>query len=106
VIYNFLPQSAPECGTGIDESPALADRISVYPNPGSEVLNIRLTGNFDAAVTIEAIDAVGRRIYFNQWQPTVQGELVVPIAEWSVGVYMLRFQYEHSVATTRFVKSR
>lgn len=85
-----------EEGVGIEEHTASAT-VSVYPNPASQMLNIKAEG-FDNCVMMNAL---GQTVIS---EPIVNGELHLNIAHLSNGVYFVKCIGDGAVETVKIIK--
>jgi hypothetical protein len=71
--------------TGIGEKSSLS--VSVYPNPVSELMHIKLPAG-EAAIAIELIDIRGKAVYSGTW---VEGdEASIGVGDYASGIYLVR----------------
>lgn len=89
---------------GVDEY-QLADNVSIYPNPVTDVVNVQCVKNNEqwGGATIEVIDVYGKVVR------TVVGTnndspMRINVPELSSGLYFLRVTIDLGVVTKRFVK--
>ena len=70
------------------------ERFSVFPNPASEVLNVRVDLNVAADVAAELYDATGRRVATRGYGDQAAGTLQVrlPLNDLPEGAYFLRLR--------------
>lgn len=68
------------------------DKVSIYPNPVKDVLNINVK-DFSGEVTVEIIDINGRAVY-SQKINNVNGLNQINLATFSSGVYVVKLQGE------------
>lgn len=74
------------------EAPTLeADetRVSVYPNPATDVLQVKVAGNISREAEFVLYDAVGREV---QRQSMSGSNLAIQRADWCAGVYYWQLQ--------------
>jgi len=81
-------------GVGIDES--TSNKVSIYPNPAQDVLNISATG-FD---NVEIVNFLGQVVYQNQ---VTNNSFQINTADLTDGVYFVRLIGENTV-TKKFIK--
>jgi type IX secretion system substrate protein/ASPIC/UnbV protein/VCBS repeat protein len=75
-----------------------ANNFIVYPNPSSEVVNIKSTSNQDYTLTI--FDAIGRRVYSNRFENT---NPEISVNALSKGVYFFNFTTNKGNYTKKIV---
>jgi hypothetical protein len=84
-------------------SPALFDKgFSLFPNPGSDVLNLILPKT-NTAVNADIFDTRGRLLWSKKFYQ--QGDnLKINISQLKQGVYILRIITDTNVSATRFIR--
>jgi uncharacterized delta-60 repeat protein len=81
---------------------ASRERLDVFPNPTRDLIHIRCD-HFDKDVTkVKIHDLSGRMVYV---QDDFEGEITIPVHEWSDGVYFVSLQSGSKNLYTRFVKN-
>jgi len=81
---------------------ASRERLDVFPNPTHDLIHIRCD-HFDKDVTkVKIHDLSGRMVYV---QDDFDGEITIPVHEWSDGVYFVSLQSGSKNLYTRFVKN-
>lgn len=85
-----------EGGTSVDL--ATTEMIRVYPNPVSEVLNIRYPGM--SRITISNI--VGQQVKHLEFQTT--GEKVFDVSGFNTGIYFITLETADGTVSTKFIK--
>lgn len=85
-----------EAGLGIDENTS-HHGISVYPNPATEMLNVKAEG-FDHCTVVNAL---GQTVIS---EPIVNGELHLNISHLTNGVYFVRCSGDGTVETVKVIK--
>ena len=94
IVYLYLTV-APN-STGIEESEE-ALSITVYPNPTQDNLHIQFSGQYQDLKEIELYDIYGKFIH----RINITGEqMIIPMATYSHGVYLLCIKDEQSVVQT------
>lgn len=81
---------------GIEDS-KLENQFSIFPNPFQNHFFV----NTEVAVNAEIINAVGAKIQDVRLQ---QGVNKIDAANWSTGVYFIRFSTENAQVTKKFIK--
>ncbi|MGH1388139.1 T9SS type A sorting domain-containing protein, partial [Kordia sp.] len=82
-----------------------AIKFNVYPNPASNVLNLRTSSNQSFDVVIELFDISGRRVY--QDNKNLSNEIQINISSYQSGVYLLSIRdvESNSRITKQIVKN-
>lgn len=72
---------------------------SVYPNPASDKMSVRYSTGYNAASTLEIVDAMGNVVHSvsSPVEPPAEYEMEVPVADLQQGAYILRFTSGHYV---------
>ncbi|MFS4466892.1 T9SS type A sorting domain-containing protein [Maribacter sp. 2210JD10-5] len=88
----------------IDSNEIIAkpEKVKVFPNPASNILNILGLQNSDNA-TILISDIYGNTVLQHQWQIKNRA-LNIPVAALSKGIYMISIQSEEQTIQTKFYK--
>lgn len=73
-------------GTSIDEISSIDLPILIYPNPGSQVLN--LEAQYGEIQTFKVYNAAGQSIYDGR------GNQSIDVSSWNSGIYMLLIEFE------------
>lgn len=83
-------------------APTSQNLIKLYPNPTSSSIVVELTYPFSTELTIDLIDAAGRK--YKAWQiaPYLQ-TFVLQLPEVNAGVYLLKLQAVHTLITRQLV---
>ena len=76
--------------------------ITVFPNPASDQVTVFLDRPLDADAAIELLDMSGRQVHSGVLFAR-QAQQRVNVAGLSAGVYLLRLQCAHGLATTKVV---
>ena len=77
-----------------------SESASLFPNPASDQLRIRLLNNNSFPVNLEVFDANGTLVYFNLF---FEPEYLVSCENLSNGVYFIRLTNLNSVLTRKFI---
>ena len=87
--------------SGIDRQ--LLEKVTVYPNPTSDILNISVPSSFDGSIHIE--DAQGKYLKMISNSPSIQS---IDLSELSNGIYFLVFKSKQGleVGNKRVVVAR
>lgn len=87
--------------TGLSES-ADAAKISVYPNPAKEVLNIDLSAYHKQLRKLTLVNMQGQAVYTDT-NPLQKGKLSIPLNGIAAGVYMMQLQAGNEVISRKIV---
>lgn len=85
-----------EEGTGIEEN-THSSALSVYPNPATQMLNIKAEGFDNCSI----MNALGQTVIS---EPIMNGELHINIAHLSNGVYFVKCSGDGAVETIKLIK--
>lgn len=89
--------------TGADvPDAAAADDLRVYPNPVRDVLRLDLTADPAARVTVEVVDALGRRVVVEM--PSVGVDAAIPVSHLAPGVYVVVVRIDGAGAAPRVLR--
>lgn len=81
----------------------LESSVAVYPNPVEKNLNVVVPHDKD--VTIQIFNSSGRRVYIsNNSHLNGNSALIVPMSEYTAGVYIVRVSYEDYAENFKIVK--
>ena len=94
--YEFTSDST----TGIESQTINTPKISLYPNPASEILYLQLPDNFTGNVSIKDIN--GKSLIYTLAEAKAFN---IDISSLSKGFYILTYQNKQGVANTKFTKS-
>ena len=75
--------------TAVEENFEEKVQVLIYPNPASDMINIRLSGDTDKEVLLFLLDEQGRLVLTDKIEPAVS-EKTVNIESFAPGVYYLR----------------
>ncbi len=73
-------------------------KISIYPNPASDILNVNT--NRDSHSTIEMYDIMGRKILSKSFTKNTS----IEISEQPEGIYFIKLNLDNSTFTTKIIK--
>lgn len=85
-------------GVGIGEKNF--DEFSVYPNPASNILNVKYTGNRGQNSTFELVNMVGTKVYSRNLT-NVNDQLKLDISKLSRGVYFYIIKSDGQVTSSK-----
>ena len=95
---------APLPVAGDAAAPSAALALSASPNPTAGALRLSVTVPSAGALTVEAFDALGRRVYHAERQVAGDAEIAVDASAWAPGVYLVRARTADGVAAARVVR--
>jgi hypothetical protein len=76
--------------------------VKLYPNPGSTWFTLEVSGKDTNALSVEVIDAAGKKI---EAYEKVSGPLVFG-SDWAAGVYLVRIRKPNEVLVVKIIKSQ
>lgn len=102
-FYATSPQSAcmPNMTIGIKEQ-TLNNKFTLYPNPASSMLYLKMDNSINASANIEITDIFGKRILKKQCDNSMNQN--IDIRELSAGVYFLTLSANGQSAVRKFIK--
>jgi len=82
--------------------------INVYPNPVSNLLNIRIGLQKEERVIVEIYNMSGRRVYFSNPSSLGKGNLnlIIDAGKFQPGLYSIKVETESSVLSKTFIVAR
>lgn len=95
-----------DISTGIaDEKAAAVNKIVLYPNPSSDLINISFNSTIQSTVSFEIVDVLGKQVYAENFTAQVGNNLhSVFINKLKNGLYFVKIQNENGQTIERFVK--
>lgn len=92
--------------SGIDEeNQSIMSEIVLYPNPSSDMINIRFTASKQTNVNFEIIDVLGKQVYAESFYAQTGNNLrSVFIHKLKNGIYFVKIQHGNTETVERFVK--
>ncbi len=84
---------------GINEN-SLQNSIVIYPNPANDLLNVKLSQQFES---VEITNMLGQVLYSNK---VTDSFLQINISSYSSGVYFIRMKGDNGIATKKFIKEQ
>ena len=101
---SVLRLGTPLVVAGEDDAPTAAIDVTASPNPTSGALRLAVTVPSAGALTVEAFDALGRRVYLDTRDAVGALDLSLDASGWAPGVYVVRVRTADGVATARVVR--
>lgn len=89
-------------GSRVEEFSDVVPRYVLYPNPADDIFTYVWSGVDCKSGLIEIFDVLGRRM-IHQAVECVVGAIEVPTADWTPGLYQLKFSHENVILDTRKV---
>ncbi len=71
----------------------LENVFSIYPNPSSSILNVKIKDNMNGSLSI--VDVLGNIIYSEE-ELKVGGDLAINVSNWSKGIYFVTFKRDNN----------
>lgn len=87
------------CPFGINDHEISGKKISVYPNPATEVLNIEIEGD-NNRYCLEILNSMGQVIFKGE----MTKQTVVQTADYASGVYIIKLKDDASFMLKKFIK--
>jgi|GEM_PF-5531911 hypothetical protein len=82
---------------------AAFNRVSVYPNPASSVLNIKADLNNNEALTVEMFDVTGKVVISNVEAVASQHNITVNVSGFAKGIYTIALKTKSGVSRQQVV---
>ncbi len=76
------------------------DKLSIYPNPASDIITLDIGNNKLKNASIEIIDLLGKSIFQNKMNQKV---IKINLASFSKGVYLLKFSNDNGSSINKIV---
>jgi hypothetical protein len=114
---NVKPNGVEILNNGIDENCdgvdgylsvddlTLSTSINVYPNPASDLINIKLNDSWSSRVKVSIYGIDGRLVYEISNQMPQDGVITIETREFAVGLYILKVEDNLRKQVTRWVKN-
>lgn len=78
-------------------------RISVFPNPVEDELNVKLSENYAGAATIKIFNSMGQLFYKERLDFIYQNGIQINTASFPMGTYLVSIQTEDFIANQRVI---
>jgi hypothetical protein len=92
-----------DLATSTDDKPLPANAVTVFPNPVSDVLNVKVDFNNPTDATITIAELSGRVITFQDRAGLTNENLNFNVANMAAGTYLVRVATKEGTKTTKFV---
>jgi hypothetical protein len=89
--------------TGVNSVAAATPRISLFPNPANNLLNVIIESPQPIVAKIEALDMTGRVVYSAPANIAGHYNLLLNLTDFSSGIYVLQLSSETQSVHQRFV---
>ena len=89
-------------GLGIAGTTSALEAVAAYPNPATDVLNLRMAFNTAQAITLTVLDAQGRVLSTRAAIAAGSTTLQIPTADLAQGFYLLNLRTDAGQRTLRF----
>lgn len=100
-VYHAISITNPAACLGVEEF--VESNFSIYPNPMTNELVIKLNNNFSEKTAIRILDASGRVVNV-QKLPAEKGTTVIPVSQLANGIYILEIATPQGVYTKKLIK--
>lgn len=94
------------CGTvDVVDTQKINGKIKCYPNPAHSIISISFSAS-PGKYLLEVYDVMGKKIYACSVHQNNAGQLItdIPVADLSIGLYLVKIAGEAFLINTRFVK--
>lgn len=85
--------------------PIWAKNIQFYPNPANRHLLVDYVFQENKDLTMTIFNSLGQSFLIEHWTTFTQGQIEIPLDNFSEGIYFLRIKSEDGQVTRQFVKS-
>lgn len=90
--------------TGIDPVQLTGAKVRVFPNPASDVANVRLTLDTPMNVNVEVFNVMGQVVATRNYGLMVGDEIIrMNVSQFATGTYMVRIALDNQVITKQIV---
>jgi hypothetical protein len=94
----------PATNTGIEEA-ALPKSFEVYPNPATDLVNVRMESSVAVPVQILVYDIIGKVVFMqNSKLNAGANTMTLNVSNFESGVYFVRIQSEKQVVTQKIIR--
>ena len=83
---------------GVDDVETI-NQFSIYPNPSSEILNVKLP-SISTSITIQVFDVLGKNIY----KTSTLTSTSLNVEDWKDGMYFIKVSSNDQIAIKTFIK--
>ena len=96
-------KSQPLPPVGVNNATMLSDKVIIYPNPATNVVNFTFDGDIQGAVSIKIYDILGKVISYKSYNvaPSV---ISLPTYDLSYGMYFYEIANNGTVIRDKFIK--
>lgn len=79
----------------------VSDKLSVFPNPTQNLLNIRAT---EPIVSVKIVNSIGAVVFYQSYPNEVSSDLVLDMQNFSAGMYKVSVNTKNSAQTVSVIK--
>ncbi|MFH0759641.1 MAG: T9SS type A sorting domain-containing protein [Bacteroidota bacterium] len=97
----FLRKKGIDTSGTVDIKTVSMGKFTLFPNPGSGLLNIECTASRD--YTVQVYNMVGNLVESREF-PSAAGLLYMDISELHTGMYLIKIEGDHGVETVKYLK--
>lgn len=90
------------CGGSLSSNTFDASQFTIYPNPASDVLNVRLAGALSTISTVQIVDLNGRQVFSKSFNNVSDAQ--INVNDLSAGMYLINITSGDTVETQKFLK--
>ena len=90
------------CGGSLSSNTFDASQFTIYPNPASDVLNVRLAGALSTISTVQVVDLNGRQVISKSFNNVIDAQ--INVSDLSAGMYLVNITSGETTVTQKFLK--
>ena len=91
--------------TGLSDAKQGTNKLTVYPNPVLDRLNLSLTDKTSERVQVDVFSIDGKLVYSQAINAQQSDNLSLNVAGWNAGMYFVRINNGIESVTTKFTKN-
>jgi hypothetical protein len=104
--YNDFWEYTPDSTTGVADFEFENSKVTVYPNPAKDFINISIPETENKNLEITIIDALGRSVYKTQYEiNNTKSEIKINLSNFLNGIYFVEVTNGKEKAIKKFIKN-
>jgi hypothetical protein len=104
-IFSNIHEPSVVTNLGI-QATAIADNISVYPNPGNNIINIKIVTGINEEIILGVFNSEGKRLMTQVINPASESGAILNVSGWNKGIYYCTLQDSKNndvLSTAKFI---